>query len=140
MKIGELSQRTGVSVRMLRYYENEQLIRPNRTAAGYRIYTSADQQTVFRIQVLSQAGLTLSVIKRLLPCIRNDQLEFRPCDMLKSTLQARVTALEHEIDGLTRSRNLLLGFLAGVIGSDVEIRQNAAHGAEQRGSTVGRQG
>ena len=31
MKIGELSRRTGVSVRMLRYYEGEGLLAPQRT-------------------------------------------------------------------------------------------------------------
>ena len=34
MKIGELSRRSGVSIRMLRYYETEGLLKPKRTASG----------------------------------------------------------------------------------------------------------
>ena len=46
MRIGELSKRTRVSVRMLRYYENLDLLRPARTAAGYRTYGTTEEQTV----------------------------------------------------------------------------------------------
>ncbi|TVU59258.1 MerR family DNA-binding transcriptional regulator [Paenarthrobacter nitroguajacolicus] len=38
MRIGELSTRTGVSVRSLRYYEQQLLVEPQRTSAGHRIY------------------------------------------------------------------------------------------------------
>lgn len=38
MRIGELARRTGVSERMLRYYEQEGLLRPARTTSGYRDY------------------------------------------------------------------------------------------------------
>jgi len=46
MRIGELSARTGVSVRMLRHYEKEGLLHPSRLASGYRAYTSADADRV----------------------------------------------------------------------------------------------
>ena len=38
MQIGELSARTGASVRMLRYYEEHGLLEPERTESGYRVY------------------------------------------------------------------------------------------------------
>ncbi|MFB6640979.1 MerR family DNA-binding transcriptional regulator [Streptomyces chartreusis] len=38
MKIGELSSRTGVSVRLLRYYEEQGLLLSQRTAGGHRSY------------------------------------------------------------------------------------------------------
>ena len=38
MQIGELSARTGASVRMLRYYEEQGLLEPRRTGSGYRDY------------------------------------------------------------------------------------------------------
>ena len=68
MKIGELSRRTGVSVRMLRYYEGEGLLAPLRTNSGYRDYGLAEEETVRRIKMLGGAGMTLETIKRLLPC------------------------------------------------------------------------
>ena len=63
MKIGELSRRTGVSVRMLRYYEGEGLLAPQRTESGYRDYGPAEEQTVRRIKLLGAAGMTLETIQ-----------------------------------------------------------------------------
>ena len=64
MKIGELSRRTGVSVRMLRYYEGEGLLAPQRTASGYRDYGPAEEKTVRRIKMLGAGGMTLETIDR----------------------------------------------------------------------------
>ena len=80
MKIGELSRRTGVSVRMLRYYEGEGLLAPPRTEAGYRDYGPAEEETVRRIKMLGAAGMTLETIQQLLPCVTNNSPDFRPCD------------------------------------------------------------
>ena len=39
MRIGELSQRAGVNVQTVRFYERQSLLRkPSRTPAGYRSY------------------------------------------------------------------------------------------------------
>ncbi len=70
MKIGELSRRTGTSVRMLRYYEAEGLLAPMRMENGYRDYGPMEEEIVRRIQLLGSAGLTLPTIHRFLPCVR----------------------------------------------------------------------
>ena len=86
MKIGELSRRTGVSVRMLRYYEGEGLLAPQRTDSGYRDYGPAEEETVLRIKMLGSAGMTLETIQRLLPCVKNNHPDFKPCDDLRRIL------------------------------------------------------
>ena len=42
MRIGELSRRTGVPERLLRYYEEQDLLHPQRLPSGYREYTEED--------------------------------------------------------------------------------------------------
>src|SRR3569832_670187 len=104
MKIGELARRTGVSIRMLRYYEAEGLLAPLRTAAGYRDYGPADEETVRRIKMLGAAGMTLETIQRLLPCVRNNDPAFTPCNELRRILAQQNGLIDERIETLSQSR------------------------------------
>ena len=114
MKIGELSRRTGVSVRMLRYYEGEGLLAPQRTASGYRDYGPAEDETVRRIKMLGAAGTTLETIQRLLPCVKNGDPAFKPCNELRRILARQVGLIDERIETLSQSRTILAGFLSSV--------------------------
>lgn len=114
MRIGELSRRTGVSVRMLRYYEGEGLLAPPRTEAGYRDYGPAEQETVLRIRMLGAAGMTLETIQQLLPCMTNNNPDFRPCNELRKILAQQVGLIDERIETLSQSRTILAGFLSSV--------------------------
>ena len=111
MKIGELSRRTGTSVRMLRYYEAEGLLAPVRRANGYRDYGAMEEEIVRRIHLLGSAGLTLSTIRQFLPCVRSDDPIFKPCAKLRRTLAKQVELLDQRIGDLARSRTILAGFV-----------------------------
>ena len=65
--IGELSARTGVSARSLRYYEEQGLLTPARTAAGHRRFDAEAVDRVLLVQRLFAAGLTSTEIAPLLP-------------------------------------------------------------------------
>lgn len=69
MKIGELSRRSGVSIRSLRYYEEQRLLTPARMPSGYRVYEEADVLRVRRVQALLAAGLSTRKIEHILPCL-----------------------------------------------------------------------
>jgi DNA-binding transcriptional MerR regulator len=69
MRIGELSRRTGVSPRSLRYYEAQGLLTSTRSAAGQRHYSDAEVQRVSLIRQLFEAGLSSRVIATVLPCV-----------------------------------------------------------------------
>lgn len=114
MKIGELSRRTGVSVRMLRYYEAEGLLAPHRTESGYRDYGLPEEQTVRRIKMLGAAGMTLETIQQLLPCVKNNDPEFTPCNNLRKILAQQVSLIDERIETLSQSRTILAGFLSSV--------------------------
>ncbi|WNV86923.1 MerR family transcriptional regulator [Umezawaea sp. Da 62-37] len=69
MRIGELSKRTGVSPRSLRYYEEQGLLTSARSDAGQRHYSDAEIQRVSLIRQLFDAGMSSRVIATVLPCV-----------------------------------------------------------------------
>lgn len=111
MRIGGLSQRSGVSVRMLRYYESRGLLHPKRTAAGYRLYAASDVDRVARITLLNKAGLTLASIRQVLPCPLPGTPGFRPCRELRSSVRQKLAELDRQIADLTKSRRALASYL-----------------------------
>ncbi|MEV0035535.1 MerR family transcriptional regulator [Streptomyces sp. NPDC056909] len=69
MRIGELADRAGVSTRALRYYEEQGLLCPRRTASGQRVYPESAVDRVALIQQLYTAGLGSRLMATLLPAI-----------------------------------------------------------------------
>ena len=69
MRIGELSHRTGVSRRLLRYYEEQGLIVSGRQANGYREFDTHTVDRVGQVRGLLDAGLPTRIIKQILPCL-----------------------------------------------------------------------
>ena len=66
-RIGELASRTGLSVRALRHYDAEGLLRPSaRTVAGHRLYSAADIERLQRIASLRALGLGLADVRAAL--------------------------------------------------------------------------
>ncbi|RRV82460.1 MerR family transcriptional regulator [Stutzerimonas stutzeri] len=111
MKIGELSRRCEVSIRMLRYYEEEGLLKPQRSPSGFREYGPREEQTVERIKLLGSAGMTLATIKQFLPCIRGEGHLLEPCDELRSTLIEQIALVDQKTEKLMQSRKVLERFL-----------------------------
>jgi DNA-binding transcriptional MerR regulator len=108
MKIGELARRTGVSPRMLRYYEHQGLLQPQRRPSGYREYSDADVAVVRRVRQLLKAGLSTQTIIMVLPCVRDDGERLVPtCSDLVAELRAEQRRIESTIDDLTASRDAL---------------------------------
>ncbi|MHB1701950.1 MAG: MerR family transcriptional regulator [Acidobacteriaceae bacterium] len=112
MRIGELARRTGVSVRMLRYYEEEQLLRPTRQASGYREYSETEVNVVKRIRCLSEAGLTLATIRVVLPCTNDRELRFQPCKEVRPALEREMRKISGKIRALEDSQEILRNYLA----------------------------
>ncbi|MBN2795261.1 MAG: diguanylate cyclase [Clostridia bacterium] len=66
--IGEFSDKTGVSKRMLRHYDKLNLLCPIHINEmnGYRYYSEDQEEDLIRIQMLQQMGFSLSEVKSLL--------------------------------------------------------------------------
>ncbi|MEV0280031.1 MerR family transcriptional regulator [Streptomyces sp. NPDC050610] len=113
MKIGELAERTGASRRLLRYYEEQELISPGRSDNGYREYAEFHVGRVMQIKGLLDAGLPTRIIRQILPCL--DQPRSIYFDGLTPEMVA-VLEREHDhltqrIDCLTRNRDSIADYL-----------------------------
>ncbi|MGI5328385.1 MerR family transcriptional regulator [Actinomadura nitritigenes] len=113
MRIGELSRRTGVHERLLRYYEEQQLLQPARRPSGYREYSEADVDTVRRIRSLLAAGLGTATIATILPCLRDEGERLVPtCSDLLADLSKERERITKAITDLQVSRSALDAVIA----------------------------
>ena len=113
VRIGELSRRTGVSERLLRYYEEQDLLRPQRRPSGYREYDESDVITVLHIRNLLAAGLSTATIADLLPCMGSDgDRLIADCPELLIDLDRERERITASIRELERARNTLDAVIA----------------------------
>lgn len=65
-RVQEFADRSGVTVRALHHYDRLGLMKPKRTAGGYRVYTDSDLERLEHIVALKFLGLSLAQIADLL--------------------------------------------------------------------------
>jgi len=65
MRINELEDKTGLDRATIRYYEKEGMIIPLRHDNGYRDYSQEDLNTLTKIKLLRQLGMSLDQIRQL---------------------------------------------------------------------------
>ena len=98
LTIGEMAERTGLTVKTLRFYANAGLLPPSgRSEGNYRLFTLNDVMRALTIRSLREAGFTLreigAVLKRDLP--------------LKQALSLRLAAVEAQVAALRRVASAL---------------------------------
>lgn len=70
MHIGELAERTGLSLRTLRHYDDIGLLTPSgRSDGGFRLYTSDDEARLLLIRRMKPLGYSLEAMGDLLKVI-----------------------------------------------------------------------
>lgn len=82
MRIGELASRAGVSVRALRYYEEQGLLESGRTPGGQREYPDGAVERVRFFQSMYAAGLSSRRIAEMLPCFDDRTTNAQQREML----------------------------------------------------------
>jgi DNA-binding transcriptional MerR regulator len=117
MKIGQLAERTGVSRRLLRYYEEQGLLTPSRALNGYREYGEAHVDVVLQITGLLDAGLPTRIIAQLLPCLDQPETIYVPdvTPEMIVTLRREQARLTERIDFLTRNRDAVADYVDKVL-------------------------
>lgn len=105
MLIGELAQRTGVSRRSLRCYDEIGLLPTTRTPGGYRDYESIAPRCVRQIQQLLDVGFNTDAIADILPCLDNDDLRVQPCPDVRERFSRHLDTIETRIAALENTRD-----------------------------------
>jgi len=95
LQIGEVAQRTGVTQRTLRFYEEKGLLRPpSRMDGGFRLYSEEDVKRVEHIRRLQDLlGISLADIKEMVDAdqvLRELRSQYRP----ESAIAEKRTQLE----------------------------------------------
>ncbi|MFJ3403954.1 MerR family transcriptional regulator [Promicromonospora sp. NPDC090134] len=112
MRIGELATRTGVTTRLIRYYEQQDLLDADRADNGYRTYTEAHVERVSRVAGLVQAGIPTRLVKILLDAEDAAEREDPTCPReVAQQLATELVGVQARIDCLTRSRDSIRRFL-----------------------------
>lgn len=106
-RIGEIAERTGVSIETLRYYEKRRLLKaPARTEGGYRVYSDAVVDQVKFIKQAQSLGLTLEDIQQLAAGrIRTNHAP--SCRRVRDLLTRRIEDIDTRIKELREFRRTL---------------------------------
>jgi MerR family copper efflux transcriptional regulator len=116
MRIGELSERSGVPSTALRYYEQAGLLpAPSRTSSGYRVYDADVLPRLKFIRAAQAVGLSLADIREILRIRDSGSPPCRHVVSLLDQRRAEVAARIRELRQLERDLAQL-----GVAGRDLD--------------------
>jgi len=112
LKIGQIAEQSGLSVKTIRYYEEIGLLAPNvkRSQSGYRLFEPEVLNRLAFVKRAQSLGLSLAEIARILNVHDEGHL---PCGEVKHFLQAKLDSIEAQIEALETLRDEVQGILSG---------------------------
>ena len=116
MNIGQAAKHSGLSAKMIRYYESIGLLRPaGRSASGYRTYGTDDLHRLGFIRRARDLGFSLEEVGRLLSLWQDRQ---RASADVKALASAHVQELNRKIAELSDLRDTLQSLMEHCQGND----------------------
>ncbi|WED27759.1 MerR family transcriptional regulator [Vibrio sp. DW001] len=123
MFIGEVSKRTGLSIKAIRFYEERGLIRSPLRQGRYRVYTNTDIEILGLISEAKKLGVTLARLKNVI-VYHDGEIDWARINQflieVKNELQAEMLAISRKvrnvekcIDAMNFSSNTLDSSLKG---------------------------
>lgn len=134
MNIGEAAKATGISAKMIRYYEQIGLIVPaDRTEAGYRVYSDNDVHTLRFINRARDLGFSVEQMRTLLALWQDKS---RASGDVKAIALEHVRALEEKaraLQEMSRTLQKLAECCHGDDRPDCPIIEDFANAGKGRG-------
>lgn len=115
LKIGDFSRLSRVSVRMLRYYDEAGLIKPERIDefTGYRYYSESQLPTMWKINTLKDMGFGVAAIGEIMKCGDDPQameelliLQRAELQEEAQTIESRLKLLDTALEGLRKGSKM----------------------------------
>lgn len=145
MNIGDAARASGVSAKMIRYYEQTGLIPPaDRTASGYRDYSDNDVHMLRFIRRSRDLGFSVAEINELLGLWRDRS---RQSADVKRVARAHIADLRRKIENLQQMADTLQTLADCCAGdnrpdcpilADLETADDSASAIEPRAGAVDR--
>jgi DNA-binding transcriptional MerR regulator len=109
LQIGQVAQKTGLSVDAIRFYEKSGLLpRPARTQGGYRLYQEREVADLEFIQKAQQLGFSLNEIRELFSIQRHPH---EVCIHVRDLIAQKLGVVRAKIAELQRLETELAGAL-----------------------------
>lgn len=113
MNIGQVSKQSGISNKMIRYYEQIGLLNAaKRATSGYRVYSEDDLKTLNFIRHARDLGFSSEQIKELLSLWKNTERQSAQVKQLTlqhiHVLNDKIAHLQAMVDLLQQSANCCL--------------------------------
>lgn len=105
MRIGELAQRAGATVKAVRYYEQIGLITPDREHNGYRTFGEHHVQAVQEIRKLAALGIAPARATPFLECLDAGHEHGDECVSSLAVYRDAIAEIDGVLAELTRRRN-----------------------------------
>ena len=106
MFIGEVSKKTNIPVKTIRYYEEFGLLQqPKRSLSKYRIYNHKDLEKLLFIKKSKDLGLTLAEIKKIIK--RSSKGVDATCCLVHEVFENKIFECENKIKELKETKHRL---------------------------------
>jgi DNA-binding transcriptional MerR regulator len=112
MRISDLAAEAGVTVKAVRYYESQGLLKPRRESNGYRAYDADDVVVVREVKALLSLGLTAEQTYPFIECLRAGNERADVCPASLTAYRTRIADVDRRIGELTDLRAKLTDLLA----------------------------
>lgn len=137
IRIGELAAQVGLNPKTIRYYEDIGVLPPpQRTAAGYRLYTADARMRLQFIRQAKAVGFTLAEIRDILAL---KQAGHAPCTHVQALVAEKIVMIDVQLRALHDVRHELAAIQAAASQTRVgeaEVCGMIEHAAPRRATVI----